>query len=66
MAPLPPSGEPQWDLKSLVHNSEHPPNGLTVGSDWDTLPQSPRSGPHGGQNNGHSHVAEWWFHPAWT
>ena len=32
MVPLPPSGELQWDLKSLVHNSKHPPNaGLTVG-----------------------------------
>lgn len=39
MAPLPPSGEPQWDLKSLVHNSKHSPNaGLTVGGDGDTLP----------------------------
>lgn len=66
MAPLPPSGESQWDLKSLVHNPKHPPNGLTVGSDGDTLPQSPRSGPRGGQNNGCPHVAEWWFHHAWT
>ena len=27
MAPLPPSGESQWDLKSLVHNPKHPPIG---------------------------------------